>query len=104
LRFGKVFEEVLDIPPDIVSSRFGYMLEAFRYGAPPHGGIAIGFDRLVAILSGKRLASQNVPGISYSRRIESLEDARNELVLVNAAIDALTPGNAPVTRSIVKAV
>jgi len=49
----KVFEEVLGIPPDIVASRFGYMLEAFRYGAPPHGGIAIGFDRLAAILSGK---------------------------------------------------
>jgi len=45
-----VFEEVLQIPPDMVKARFGYMLEAFKYGAPPHGGIALGFDRLVAIL------------------------------------------------------
>jgi aspartyl-tRNA synthetase len=45
-----VFEEVLQIPPDLVKARFGYMLEAFRYGAPPHGGIALGFDRLCAIL------------------------------------------------------
>src|SRR6202142_2944298 len=45
-----VFEEVLQIPPDMVQARFGYMLEAFRYGAPPHGGIALGFDRLIAIL------------------------------------------------------
>jgi aspartyl-tRNA synthetase len=45
-----VFEEVLQIPPDMVKARFGYMLEAFRYGAPPHGGIALGFDRLIAIL------------------------------------------------------
>jgi len=48
----KVFEEVLKIPPDVAQSRFGYMLQAFRYGAPPHGGIALGFDRLCAILAG----------------------------------------------------
>ena len=47
-----IFEQVLQIPPDMVQARFGYMLEAFRYGAPPHGGIALGFDRLIAILCG----------------------------------------------------
>src|SRR6266699_1841322 len=47
-----VFEEVLQIPPDMVKARFGYLLEAFKYGAPPHGGIALGFDRLLAILCG----------------------------------------------------
>ncbi len=47
-----IFEEILQIPPDLVKARFGYMLEAFRYGAPPHGGIALGFDRLIAILCG----------------------------------------------------
>ena len=49
----KVFEEILAIPADIVKSRFGYMLEAFTFGAPPHGGIALGLDRLVAILAGR---------------------------------------------------
>ena len=45
-----IFEEVLQIPPDVAQERFGYMLEAFRFGAPPHGGIALGFDRLIAML------------------------------------------------------
>ena len=48
----KIFEEVLQIPPDETKLRFGYMLEAFRFGAPPHGGIALGFDRMIAILCG----------------------------------------------------
>jgi aspartyl-tRNA synthetase len=47
-----VFEDVLQISPEETKVRFGYMLDAFRYGAPPHGGIALGFDRLIAMLCG----------------------------------------------------
>ena len=47
-----VFEEVLQIAPEETKVRFGYLLDAFKYGAPPHGGIALGFDRLIAILCG----------------------------------------------------
>mgnify|MGYP005621142025 FL=1 len=47
----KVFEDVLKIPEDVVESRFGYMLKSFEYGAPPHGGIAFGLDRMVTILT-----------------------------------------------------
>jgi aspartyl-tRNA synthetase len=45
-----IFEDVLQIQADVAQERFGYMLEAFRFGAPPHGGIALGFDRLIAML------------------------------------------------------
>jgi aspartyl-tRNA synthetase len=48
----QVFEDVLKIPADVVESRFGYMLKAFTYGAPPHGGIAFGLDRMCALLCG----------------------------------------------------
>ncbi len=50
----KVFKDVLKIPADVVESRFGYMLKAFRFGAPPHGGIALGLDRLVSILTNRQ--------------------------------------------------
>jgi aspartyl-tRNA synthetase len=47
----RVFE-LLGIGRDEAQARFGFLLDAFRYGAPPHGGIAMGLDRIVALLSG----------------------------------------------------
>ncbi len=67
----KVFKDVLKIPADIVESRFGYMLEAFRYGAPPHGGIAFGFDRLVGILA-KRQSIRDVIAFPKTQKGQDL--------------------------------
>jgi aspartyl-tRNA synthetase len=48
---SRVFD-VIGLTPDEATSKFGFLLEAFNYGPPPHGGIALGMDRLCALLSG----------------------------------------------------
>jgi len=47
----KMFK-ILGIPDKEAEKKFGFLINAFKYGAPPHGGIALGFDRIVAILTG----------------------------------------------------
>ncbi|HET9002077.1 MAG TPA: aspartate--tRNA ligase, partial [bacterium] len=44
---------LLGITPEAARDRFGFLLEAFQYGAPPHGGIALGLDRAVMVLAGQ---------------------------------------------------
>ena len=48
---SKIFE-LLGMDKKEINSRFGFLVDALKYGTPPHGGIAFGFDRLIMILSG----------------------------------------------------
>jgi len=49
---AKMFE-LLGFTPEQAQAQFGFLMNAFKYGAPPHGGLAFGFDRLVALLGGQ---------------------------------------------------
>ena len=53
--------ELLGIPEDEQQRRFGHMLKAFEYGAPPHGGFAYGIDRVVMILAGEPNIREVIP-------------------------------------------
>jgi aspartyl-tRNA synthetase len=74
----KMFES-LGISQEEAESKFGFFLESLRYGAPPHAGIALGFDRLVAIMTGVESIREVIAFPKTQRATCPLTDAPSQV-------------------------
>jgi aspartyl-tRNA synthetase len=71
---SRIFK-AMGMSPEEQQARFGFFLEALQYGTPPHGGIALGLDRIVMILAGAESLREVIPFPKTARAVDLMVDA-----------------------------
>lgn len=74
----KVFE-IMGYPEDQIDANFGHMLKAFSFGAPPHGGIAWGLDRLITVLQNETTIREVIPFAKTGEGRDLMMDSPSEV-------------------------
>ncbi|MBI3586558.1 MAG: aspartate--tRNA ligase [Ignavibacteriales bacterium] len=75
---SKLFS-LLGIGPEEAKKKFGFMLDAFKYGAPPHGGIAYGFDRIIMLLTGQKSIREVIAFPKTSSGMSLMDESPSEV-------------------------